>query len=199
MLTGAVGPEITSLSPFPSCGSGPTWTAPPELPYGRSFISFLVRPVPTPSLQYHLWLQSTSGLCPAAAAGLRAGFVRCGGSEGRSRSLGPVGVGAASDRPAQGFLQVHFCLLKEREAHSCVLWPSCPSPHPQPLVMPTEACRCRSLPSLLCFCLVLEGSGRYQEGHMSSLQPDSAGVWASSNVMTREPPLASLNHTPWTD
>ena len=102
-------------------------------------VPFLVRSVPTLSLQYHLWLQSTSGLCPAAAAGLRAGFVRCGGSEGHSRSLGPVGVGAASDRPAQGFLHVHFCFLKEREAHSCVLWLSCLSPHPQPLVMPTEA------------------------------------------------------------
>lgn len=159
-------------------------------------VPFLVLPVPTPSLQYHLWLRSTSGLCPAAAAGLRAGSVRWGGSEGHSRSLGPVGVGAASNRLAQGFLQVHFCLLKKRVAHSCMLWPSCPSPHPQPLVMPTEACRCRSLPSSLCFYLALEGSGRYQEGHVSALRPDWAGVWVSSSVMTHETPLASLNHTP---
>ena len=50
MLTGAVGPEITFLSPFPSSrGSGSTWTASPELPCGRSFISC---PFPGPFCPY---------------------------------------------------------------------------------------------------------------------------------------------------
>lgn len=88
-------------------------------------------------------------------------------------SLGPVGVGAASDSPAGGraVLHVHFCLLKERECHSYVLWFFCPLPHPQPLVVPTEACQRRSMPSYCTTTLFLRVAARDREGLMCTLQP----------------------------
>lgn len=89
---------------FPS-GSGRRWTALPELPSGRG-ISFCPFPGPSPqpgplpicrlpSTPILPALVPDSGNTPNLHLGAEA-------LKARPLSLGPIGVGAASERPAQG-------------------------------------------------------------------------------------------------
>lgn len=83
---------------------------------------------------------------------------------------------------------MHFCLLKEKGL-SCMLWSSAPCP--QSLAMPTVQVAAFSTSAL--FFWVVAGD---QEGMCPLCSLHEAGVGASSNIVSHEPPLASPNHTP---
>lgn len=88
---------------------------------------------------------------------------RCRGPEGHSRS--PWGLWEREKSLIGTAQRVSACALlfterEERENHSFMLWSFRPLPHTQQPVVPTEACQCRSMPSLLYLCFVLEGNSQ---------------------------------------
>lgn len=123
---------------------------------------------------------------------------RCRGPGGHGHSpWGLMGVGAASERPAQG---VSACalLFTERGQGGSQLqpWSFCPlRRHQSCPLRPAIAGQC------LLYCtstLFLRVVARDQKGQISTLQPILAEVEVNSNVLTHETPLASSNYTPRT-
>lgn len=157
---GMLGPEITSLFPVP-----PNPLA--QAPDGLLLLNFLVEGafsflVHACSLGLSLSVPLPSPNPPTVVPGSgNTSSLRLGAEPPESHSHSPWGLWEWEQLLTgllRGFLHVHFYLLNKEKGgsqlHALAFLSTAPSP-----VVPTETCQCRSMPSLLYFYFVLEGSG----------------------------------------